>query len=57
MGAGKRTKATGQTIRGRVQETAGKMLGQDRARRKGKAEQLKADVKHAGERARHLFKH
>jgi len=50
MGATDKAKNTAQVAKGKVEEVAGKVTGDDRLRRKGKADQIKGKLKKTGEK-------
>jgi uncharacterized protein YjbJ (UPF0337 family) len=56
MTATDKAKNTAQKVRGKVKETAGKATGNDNLRAKGKADQIKGDLKQAGEKVKDAFK-
>jgi len=56
MGAVDKAKNTAQRAKGKVKETAGKATGDDRLRRKGKADQAKGKLKQTGEKVKDTFK-
>jgi uncharacterized protein YjbJ (UPF0337 family) len=51
-----KAKNTAQTVKGKAKETAGKATGNDSLRTKGKADQMKGNLKQAGEKVRDAFK-
>ncbi|MQS16638.1 CsbD family protein [Streptomyces kaniharaensis] len=57
MGAGKKIKHTAETAKGKVKETTGKSVGNERLIAKGKAEQIKGDVAQAGQKTKDAMKH
>jgi uncharacterized protein YjbJ (UPF0337 family) len=52
MGAMDKAKNTTQQAKGKVKETVGRATGNDRLRRKGKADQVKGKVKQTGEKVK-----
>jgi len=52
MGAVDKSKNTAQRVKGRVKEAAGKATGNDRLRRRGKADQVKGKIKQTGEKVK-----
>jgi uncharacterized protein YjbJ (UPF0337 family) len=51
-----KAKNTAQQAKGKVKETVGKVSGDDKLRAEGKADQVKGDVKQAGEKLKDAFK-
>jgi uncharacterized protein YjbJ (UPF0337 family) len=47
-----KAKNTAQQATGKVKEAAGKVIGNDKLRNKGKADQRKGDLKQAGEKVK-----
>ena len=56
MAATDKAKNTAQKVKGKVKETAGKATGNDSLRAKGKADQMKGNLKQAGEKVKDAFK-
>jgi len=56
MAAADKVKNTTQQAKGTLKETAGRMVGNDRLRIKGKAGRTKADLKQAGENLKDALK-
>lgn len=56
MGNVDKVKSATQQAKGKVKEAAGEVTGNDRLRRKGKSDQVKAKVKQAGERVKDAFR-
>ncbi len=56
MGADDKTKNTGEKVKGKVKETAGKVTGNERLEAEGKVDQGKANVKQAGEKVKDAVK-
>jgi uncharacterized protein YjbJ (UPF0337 family) len=56
MTATDKAKNTAQKVRGKVKETAGRATGNDKLRAKGKSDQIKGDLKQAGEKVKDAFK-
>lgn len=46
-----------ENARGKAKETAGKATGDERLEAEGKGDQVKADLKNAGEKVKDAFKH
>jgi uncharacterized protein YjbJ (UPF0337 family) len=51
-----KAKNSAQQAKGKAKETVGKATGNDRLRAKGKADQVKGDLKQAGEKVKDAFK-
>jgi uncharacterized protein YjbJ (UPF0337 family) len=51
-----KAKNTAQNAKGKIKETAGKAVGNDRLRAKGKNDQAKGNVKQAGEKLKDTLK-
>jgi uncharacterized protein YjbJ (UPF0337 family) len=51
-----KAKNVAQRTKGEVKEVAGKVSGNDKLRRKGKADQAKGNLKQAGENVKNAFK-
>jgi uncharacterized protein YjbJ (UPF0337 family) len=47
---------TAQQAKGKLKETVGKVSGNDKLRAEGKADQVKGDIKQAGEKLKDVFK-
>ncbi|GGV41535.1 CsbD family protein [Kitasatospora herbaricolor] len=47
---------TGDKLKGKAKETAGKAVGNERLEAEGRADQAKADLKQAGEHVKDAFK-
>ncbi|MFB7711779.1 CsbD family protein [Streptomyces sp. NPDC056105] len=56
MGAKDKAANTGEKIKGKAKEAAGKVSGNERMEAEGKAEQAKGDLKHVGEKAKDATK-
>jgi uncharacterized protein YjbJ (UPF0337 family) len=56
MAATDKANNTAQQIKGKVKETAGKATGNDNLRAKGKSDQVKGDLKQAGEKVKDAFR-
>ena len=56
MTATDKAKNTAQQAKGKAKETVGKATGNDRLRAKGKADQMKGNLKQAGEKVKDAFK-
>ncbi len=56
MGLGDKIKHTAEKVGGKGKEATGKATGNDRLKAEGKAEQVKADLKQAAEKAKDAFK-
>lgn len=57
MASAKKAKHTGETMKGKAKEAAGKATGNERLVAEGKAEQIKGDAKQAGRKAKDAFDH
>lgn len=57
MSAEKKTEAKGDQIKGKVKETVGRALGNEKLEAEGRAEQSKGDARQAAEKAKDAFKH
>ncbi|GGO49652.1 CsbD-like [Streptomyces sp. WMMB 714] len=57
MSAEKKNKAKADQIKGKVKETVGRTLGDERLEAEGRAEQSKGDARHAAEKAKDAFRH
>ncbi|MFC8450162.1 CsbD family protein [Kitasatospora sp. NPDC057223] len=57
MSAHDKIENTGDKIKGKAKEGAGKLVGNERLEAEGKADQAKGDVKQAGEHVKDAFKH
>ncbi|MQY07690.1 CsbD family protein [Actinomadura macrotermitis] len=57
MSAEDKAANTGDKIKGKAKEVAGKVTGNERLEAEGKAEQVKGDAKQAGEKVKDTFKH
>lgn len=57
MSAEKKSQAKGDQIKGKVKETLGRALGNERLEAEGRAEQSKGDARQAAEKAKDAFKH
>jgi uncharacterized protein YjbJ (UPF0337 family) len=55
MASAKKAKHTGETMKGKAKEAAGKATGNERLVAEGKAEQVKGDAKQAGRKAKDAF--
>jgi uncharacterized protein YjbJ (UPF0337 family) len=51
-----KVKNTAQQAKGKLKETVGKVSGNDKLRAEGKADQVKGDIKQAGEKLKDVFK-
>ncbi len=47
----------GEQAKGKVKETAGKVVGNERLEAEGKGDQVKGDAKQAAEKIKDIFKH
>ncbi|RLK52635.1 CsbD family protein [Microbacterium telephonicum] len=56
MGFDDKIKNTAEDLGGKAKEAAGKVTGNERLEAEGQADQVKADVKQAGEKAKDAFK-
>jgi len=57
VSAEKKNQAKGDQIKGKVKETLGRALGNERLEAEGRAEQSKGDARQATEKAKDAFKH
>lgn len=57
MGAGDKIQNAAEGLAGKAKEAAGKATGNERLEAEGKADQVKADAKKAGENVKDAFKH
>ncbi|WP_181766199.1 CsbD family protein [Streptomyces albidus (ex Kaewkla and Franco 2022)] len=57
MSADKKSQAKGDQLKGKVKETMGRALGNERLEAEGRAEQSKGDARQAAEKAKDAFKH
>lgn len=57
MGADDKLNNTGEDLKGKAKEAAGKLRGDESMEAEGKGDQSKADVKNAGEKVKDAFKH
>jgi uncharacterized protein YjbJ (UPF0337 family) len=51
-----KAKSTAQQAKGKLKETVGKVSGNDKLRAEGKTDQVKGNVKQAGEKLKDAFK-
>ncbi len=56
MAATDKAKNVGQRVKGKAKEAAGTATGNDRLRAKGKSDQVKSNVKQAGEKVKDALK-
>lgn len=49
--------ATSDDLRGKAKEAAGEVTNDEELERQGKADQIKSDLKEAGEKVKDAFKH
>ena len=56
MATSKKAKNTALHAKGKLKEAAGKVTGDDKLRAKGKADQMKGDLKQAGEKVKDAFR-
>ena len=56
MAATDKAKNTTQQAKGKIEEVAGKVSGDDSLRARGKADQTKGNLKQAGEKVKDAFK-
>lgn len=56
MGLGDKIDNTAEKLAGKGKETAGNATGDDRLKAEGKGDQVKADLKQAGEKIKDAFK-
>ncbi len=57
MSAGDKIGNAAEDAKGKIKEGAGKATGNDKLEAEGKADQVKADLKKAGENIKDTFKH
>lgn len=57
MSAGDKISNAAEDVKGKVKEVAGKAVGDDKLEAKGKSDQVKADLKKAGENVKDSIKH
>ncbi|QMU77209.1 CsbD family protein [Streptacidiphilus sp. PB12-B1b] len=57
MSTGDKAANIGEKAKGKVKETAGKAVGNERLEAEGKGDQIKSDAKQAGEKVKDIFKH
>ncbi len=57
MSAGDKVRNAAEDAKGKIKEGAGKATGNDKLEAEGKADQVKADLKKAGENVKDTFKH
>ena len=57
MGLDDKIENAGEKLGGNAKEAAGKATGDERLEAEGKGDQVKADVKQAGEKIKDAFKH
>ncbi len=57
MGNDDKLEHTGEDLRGKAKEAAGKLTDDEELEAQGKGDQAKADVKQAGEKGKDAFKH
>ncbi|MGN6299990.1 MAG: CsbD family protein [Angustibacter sp.] len=57
MGADDKLENTGEDLKGKAKEAAGKLTDDERLEAEGKGDQSKADLKNAGETVKDAFKH
>lgn len=55
MATSDKARNTAQQTKGKLKETVGKVCGNDKLRAEGKADRLKDDIKHAGEKLKDVF--
>jgi uncharacterized protein YjbJ (UPF0337 family) len=56
MSATDKAKNTAEKVKGKAKETAGQVSGNDKLRAEGKTDQMKGDLKQAGEKVKDAFK-
>ncbi len=56
MSATDKAKNTAEQAKGKVKETAGQVSGNDKLRAEGKVDQMKGDLKQAGEKVKDALK-
>ncbi len=57
MGNDDKLDNTGEDMRGKAKEAAGKLTGDEELEAQGKGDQAKSDLKQAGEKVKDAFKH
>ncbi len=57
MGTEDKMHNTGEDLKGKAKEAAGKLSDDERLEAEGKGDQTKADLKNAGENVKDAFKH
>ena len=57
MSAGDKIRNAAEDAKGKIKEGAGKATGNDKLETEGKGDQVKADLKKAGENIKDTFKH
>ena len=57
MNAGDKISNAAEDVKGEVKEGAGKATGNDKLEAEGKSDQVKADLKKAGENVKYSIKH
>ncbi|MGN6613121.1 MAG: CsbD family protein [Angustibacter sp.] len=57
MGADDKLENTGEDLKGKAKEAAGKLTDDERMEAEGKGDQSAADLKNAGEKVKDAFKH
>ncbi|GAB3590231.1 CsbD family protein [Angustibacter peucedani] len=57
MGNDDKLQNTGEDLRGKAKEAAGKLTDDEELEAQGKGDQAKADLKQAGEKVKDAFKH
>ena len=57
MGLDDKIENAGQNAAGKAKEATGKATGNERLEAEGKGDQVKADLKNAGEKVKDAFKH
>ncbi|WP_406195169.1 CsbD family protein [Kitasatospora sp. NBC_01560] len=57
MSTSDKAENTADKIKGKVKETVGKAVGNERLEAEGKTDQAKGDLKQAGEHVKDAFKH
>ncbi|MBC3841143.1 CsbD family protein [Streptacidiphilus sp. 4-A2] len=56
MSTGDKAANLSEKAKGKVKETAGKVVGNERLQAEGKGDQVKGDAKQAGEKVKDVFK-
>ncbi|MET8298872.1 CsbD family protein [Streptomyces sp. NPDC005180] len=57
MSADEKTQAKGEQVKGKAEEAAGRVVGNERLTAEGRADQVKGDAREAKEKVKDVFKH